>query len=155
MADESSAGSESSGPIPQEGYAGDVDARKAWELLETEPAAVLVDVRTRPEWEFVGIPILQKLGKEVVLVPWQVYPTMELNKDFVESVANSGVGKDATVLFICRSGARSKSAAIAMTAAGYSRCYNVSGGFEGPHDAEKHRGSMDGWKAKGLPWAQG
>ena len=155
MANGSSAGSVTSGPIAQDGYAGDVDAVGAWEILKSDPKAVLVDVRTRPEWDFVGVPVLQSIGKETVFVPWQVYPTMGLNAQFVENVASSGVGNDATILFICRSGARSKSAAIAMTAAGYPSCYNVSGGFEGPHDTEKRRGSMDGWKARGLPWAQG
>ena len=155
MADESSAGPVGMGPNPQASYAGDVDARQAWDILKDDPNAVLIDVRTRPEWEFVGIPQLDSIGKELLLVPWQIYPSMELNTEFVSSIANSGVGKSATILFICRSGARSKSAAIAMTAAGYSPCYNVSGGFEGPHDASKHRGVVDGWKAQGLPWAQG
>ena len=66
----------------------------------------------------------------------------------------ANVAKDAAVLFLCRSGARSMSAAIAATTAGYQTCYNIAGGFEGPPDGEGHRGSIDGWKARGLPWEQ-
>jgi rhodanese-related sulfurtransferase len=58
-------------------------------------------------------------------------------------------------LFFCRSGSRSLAAAKAMAAAGYRACHNVAGGFEGPLDDERHRGSADGWKAAGLPWLQG
>jgi hypothetical protein len=42
-----------------------------------------------------------------------------------------------------------------MAAAGYRACHNVAGGFEGPLDDDRHRGSADGWKAAGLPWLQG
>jgi rhodanese-related sulfurtransferase len=59
------------------------------------------------------------------------------------------------VLLLCRSGARSRAAAIALTAAGYGPCYNVSEGFEGDRDGAAHRGSVGGWKVAGLPWAQG
>lgn len=137
-----------------QGYAGDIDASKAWEILEKEKKAVLVDVRTRPEWEFVGVPDLSRLNKELALIPWQVYPTMQLNAAFAEELENAGVPRDATLLFICRSGARSKAAAIAMTQAGFRTCYNVAGGFEGPPDPDRHRGRVDGWKARGLPWIQ-
>jgi len=58
------------------------------------------------------------------------------------------------LLFLCRSGVRSRAAAIAMTAAGYSRAYNIAQGFEGDPDAERHRGNKNGWKASGLPWKQ-
>ena len=143
-------------PFPADaGYAGDVDAKHAWDLLKGDPHAVLVDVRTEAEWEFSGVPALTTLDKEPVFVPWQVYPSMESNPNFADAVLAAGVDKSSPVLFICRSGARSKAAAIAMTAAGYQTCFNVSGGFEGPHDAEGHRASIDGWKFHGLPWIQG
>ena len=44
---------------------------------------------------------------------------------------------------------------MALTQAGYAACYNISDGFEGPHDKNRHRGSTAGWKARGLPWVQG
>ena len=135
-------------------YAGDLSVNDAWELLQREPKAVLVDVRTRPEWQFVGVPDLERLGKNTAFVSWQNYPGMERNGEFVAAVKAAGAAPDAPVLFICRSGGRSRAAAIALTAAGFSRCYNVAGGFEGNPDATRHRGTVDGWKAAGLPWVQ-
>ena len=62
--------------------------------------------------------------------------------------------KDAPLYFLCRSGIRSKAAAIAMAEAGFTACFNVAGGFEGPPDDRGHRGGSSGWKAEGLPWRQ-
>ena len=136
------------------GYAGDLSSREAWEVLEREPNAALVDVRTKAEWGFVGVPDLSGLGKQAVLVCWQDYPTMQVNPNFVEAVAAAGVAKEAPVLLLCRSGQRSRMAAQALTAAGYRTCYNVADGFEGGHDAQGHRGRLEGWKASELPWRQ-
>lgn len=135
-------------------YAGDLNPTEAWDLLAKDPKAVLVDVRTQPEWSFVGVPELGGIGKRTMFVCWQNYPTMAVDPAFVDRVSSAVADKDAPVLFICRSGARSRSAAIAMTAAGYRRCYNVAEGFEGGVDSERHRGRVAGWKAAGLPWAQ-
>ena len=139
-------------PTPIAGYAGDVSPTTAYELL-AEDGAVLVDVRTSAEWHFVGLPDLALLGKLVIGVPWQHYPDGSLNHEFLDQLARAGVGEDDTVLFICRSGARSRSAAIAATTAGYSTAYNVADGFEGPVDQHGHR-TARGWKAEGLPWRQ-
>ena len=136
-------------------YSGDLTARESWELLQRDAKATLVDVRSQAEWEFVGVPDLQSVGRSVVLVPWQIYPGMRPNPEFAAQLRAAGVTNDGPVIFLCRSGARSKAAAIAMTAQGYSRCYNLAGGFEGPHDGARHRGTVDGWKATGLPWMQG
>lgn len=135
-------------------YAGDIDPREAWRILGEEPGAILVDVRTDAEWNFVGIPDLSSLGKQALLVAWQVYPGMARNAAFVDEVAAKAPEKGAPLLFICRSGARSRAAAEAMTAAGYGRCYNVATGFEGDLDGTRHRGAVNGWKVQGLPWAQ-
>lgn len=138
-----------------EGYAGDLRPAEAWALLKEDPKAVLVDVRTAPEWGFVGVPRLDGLGKETLCISWQAYPDMARNADFAAEVAAKGVGKDQPVLLICRSGARSKAAAMALTQAGFGPCYNVAEGFEGDRDGDLHRGSVGGWKVAGLPWAQG
>lgn len=138
-----------------EGYAGDLRPAEAWALLEKEPGAVLVDVRTLPEWNFVGLPRLDGLGKEPICISWQVFPEMARNENFVAEVAARGVGKEQPVLLLCRSGARSRAAAIALTQAGFGPCYNVAEGFEGDKDGQHHRGTVGGWKAAGLPWAQG
>ena len=137
-----------------EEYAGDISSRDAWEILTDDPRAVLVDVRTDAEWRYVGLPDLTPVDKQTVCVCWQTYPNLQINPRFVEEVEGQGVSPDATVLLLCRSGQRSRYAAIALTAQGYGRCYNVADGFEGPHDAERHRGTRVGWKAAGLPWRQ-
>jgi rhodanese-related sulfurtransferase len=140
------------------GYAGDVSAADAYATLEGDKSAVLVDVRTKAEWAYVGVPDLSGIGKEAVLIEWQEFPTMKVAADFaphlVEILREQGVSATAPVLFLCRSGARSRAAAIAMTEAGQERCYNIAQGFEGPLDEKQQRGAVDGWKARGLPWAQ-
>lgn len=139
-------------------YAGELSVQEAWSLLATEPKAQLIDVRTAPEWVFVGLPDLSPLGREVKRIEWQTFPSMAANPDFVatvtQAVARSGGDRDTAILFVCRSGVRSRSAAIALTDAGFTRAYNVSGGFEGDLDGEGHRGGKNGWKASGLPWRQ-
>jgi rhodanese-related sulfurtransferase len=136
-------------------YAGDLSAAEAWALLQSDPKARLVDVRTTPEWNFVGLPDLSSLAHEVQLVEWQMFPTMQINPAFLAQTEQAvGADKEAPVLFLCRSGARSRSAAVALTRAGYARAYNIAGGFEGDLDGERHRGHRNGWKAAGLPWKQ-
>jgi len=140
-------------PSPE--YAGDLSVQDAWALLKSDPAARLVDVRTQPEWNFVGLPDLSELGRQVALVEWQSFPTMQVNPNFVAATEQAvGADKSAPVLFLCRSGARSRSAAMALAQAGYTRAYNVAGGFEGDLDGQRHRGGKNGWKAAGLPWKQ-
>ena len=137
------------------GYAGDLSAAEAWALLSGDPAAQLVDVRTTAEWSFVGIPDLAGVGRQACCIEWQSFPSMAQNRSFVAQ-ADGAVGgrKDTPVLFLCRSGARSRAAAMAMTAAGYTHAYNIAGGFEGDLDQNRHRGLQNGWKAAGLPWKQ-
>src|SRR5437667_10949071 len=123
-------------------YAGDISPGDAWALLETDRAAQLVDVRTVPEWTFVGLPDLATLERAAVCVEWQSYPAMAANVSFVadveRAISGAAAQKDAPLLFLCRSGARSRAAAIAMSAAGYSRAYNIAGGFEGDLDVSRH-----------------
>jgi rhodanese-related sulfurtransferase len=135
-------------------YAGDVPPKQAWDILSKDKDAVLVDVRTDAEWLFVGVPDLAGLGKAPVNVAWQTYPGMVLNPSFVDAVKTAAPDKDTQILFLCRSGQRSKSAAIALTQVGYRRCYNISEGFEGDKDVQAHRGTVGGWKFAGLPWKQ-
>jgi len=148
----------------QASYAGDLSAQEAWDLLAREPKAVLVDCRSQAEWSFVGLPDLGTLARQPVLVEWQSFvpaspdtggrARMVANSNFVAEVARTGIPKDVPVVFICRSGGRSRSAAIAMTEAGWTTCFNLAGGFEGAHDDAGHRGTQQGWKAAGLPWRQ-
>jgi rhodanese-related sulfurtransferase len=135
-------------------YAGSLAPKNAWELLASDKAAMLVDVRSEAEWAFVGVPDLARLGKRPLLVSWQTYPGMRPNPDFAAQIAKAVPDRDTTLVFLCRSGGRSAAAAEAVTASGYRRCFNLSEGFEGNPDAERHRGRTGGWKAAGLPWTQ-
>ena len=139
-------------------YYADASPEETWATLATQPGAALVDVRTAAEWAFVGLPDLSSTPAKLLQVQWQTYPSMQVNPDFVEEVMrglhSAGSGPDSPVFFICRSGARSAAAAAALTAAGFARCFNVAGGFEGNRDARGHRGTVEGWKAADLPWAQ-
>jgi rhodanese-related sulfurtransferase len=127
---------------------------KTWEVLKTDPNAQLVDVRTDAEWNFVGVPDLAAAGKQAVLLPWQVYPSMQRNVSFEEQLEKAGFTAEHHIYFICRSGVRSLAAAEAALAAGFPNVYNVADGFEGPPDGGGHRGVIAGWKAAGLPWRQ-
>lgn len=137
----------------------DVDVTRVWEQLHADPAALLIDVRTRAEWTFVGLPDLSSIGKRVVTVEWQTFPENSVDPAFTQRLmaALSGLGANAEtqMYFICRSGGRSRMAAEAMAGLGYQSCHNVADGFEGPLDSERHRGRAGGWKAAGLAWTQG
>lgn len=145
-------------PATNSGYAGDVAARSAFEALETIPAAVLVDVRTRAEWSYVGVPSLAGIGKETIFVSWDDFCSGTLVPDFAGRLKavldEKGVAADAPVYFICRSGARSRNAAVAATAAGYANCFNVESGFEGALGPDRHRATPGSWKGDNLPWTQ-
>jgi rhodanese-related sulfurtransferase len=131
-------------------YRGDILPGEAFERLRNNPNAVLVDVRTQPEWTFVGVPMIERL----VRVSWQVFPQMAVNDHFADEIEGLNLPKDTEILCICRSGARSASAASLLTRQGYSNCWNVAQGFEGDKDGEGHRGHVNGWKAAHLPWVQ-
>jgi len=144
----------SAGPI---GYAGDLSPRESWERLARETEAQLIDVRTEAEWNFVGIPDLTALQRRTLLCEWQRFPPAA-NPDFVQEVVealkSTPYRPGAPLFFLCRSGGRSRAAAIAMTSAGYGPCFNIQDGFEGALDGKRHRGASGGWKAEGLFWIQ-
>ena len=135
-------------------YAGDVASSEAYDQLQAEDDAVLVDVRTSAEWSYVGLPDLTQIGKRVIFLEWQHFPDGTLNGGFVEQLRAAGVREGVPVYFLCRSGVRSAAAAQAATTAGLGPAYNVSDGFEGPLGPDGHR-TVSGWKVAGLPWRQG
>ncbi len=126
-------------------YAGAVTPSEAWTLF-TQGKAKLVDVRTLPEFKFVGsVP-----GS--VNVEWHGYDRQPLAV-FLESLGRVASPSE-PVLLICRSAVRSDAAADAATESGYTRVYNVLEGFEGQRNHAGHRGEVDGWRRQGLPWTQ-
>ena len=132
----------------------DIGPKATWQSLSEESDAALVDVRTDAEWNFVGLPDLSAIGKQPLLIPWQIYPSMQVNGHFADQLHKAGLTPLHRIYFICRSGARSLAAGQAAQAAGFPHAFNVADGFEGPVDAEGHRGTVAGWKAEGLPWRQ-
>jgi len=127
-------------------YAGALLPAEAHTLMQG--GAKLVDVRTKPELLYVG-----KIPGSIA-IEWQTYPGNRPNPEFLGELA-ALVGKDEPVMFLCRSGARSHSAAEAARQAGWRQSYNVLEGFEGDKDGAQHRNTVGGWRKAGLPWIQG
>ncbi|MCW4351842.1 rhodanese-like domain-containing protein [Hoyosella sp. YIM 151337] len=134
-------------------YAGDLTPEQAWELLRDNPQAVLVDVRTQAEWNYVGVPDISSLGKRTVLVEWLKFPSGARNADFLHELTAAGITPEQPIVFICRSGQRSIGSAQLATSAGLGPSYNMLDGFEGALDEDGHRGKA-GWRALGFPWRQ-
>jgi len=64
----------------------DVDVETAWTALQSSPRSQLVDVRTRAEWTYVGIPDLGPVGKRTVLVEWQTFPDQAVDPRFADAL---------------------------------------------------------------------
>lgn len=137
-------------------YAGDLVPAEAWERLERDPMAVLVDVRTRIELALTGGPDLSPLGREPVFAEWMTQQGRNpgFMGDLKTALAARGARPDTPILFLCRTAGRSRMAAGELAAEGFRACYNIAEGFEGDLDATGHRNSVNGWKARGLPWRQ-
>ena len=135
-------------------YAGDVSPAEAWDLLAADESCVLVDVRTDAEWNYVGLPNLESIGKETVCISWLNFPGNTPNESFTDQVRAAGIGPEQTVLLLCRSGQRSIAAAVALTEEGYGKAFNILEGFEGDKDRDSRRGLLGGWKLGALPWTQ-
>ncbi len=128
-------------------YFGDITPAEAWEVLQGQESAVLVDVRTTAEQDFVGRP------PGALDVPLRTYPGMLPNANFVAQV-KAVANPDQVVMFLCRSGVRSVAAAQMLTAEGYTQAMNILEGFEGDKNHEGQR-RVNGWKMANLPWTQG
>ncbi|MGE5095145.1 MAG: rhodanese-like domain-containing protein [Betaproteobacteria bacterium] len=127
-------------------YAGAVTPQEAWALKQAG-AAEIVDVRTQPEYEYVGrVP-------DTVLVEWRKHGERTPSPTFIEELA-ARFPPERALLFLCRSAVRSHHAARLATERGFARAYNVLEGFEGDLDKEGHRGTLGGWRQAGLPWQQ-
>ncbi len=129
---------------------------QAFDFINENQRAVLIDVRSSMEFLFVGHP------KGSVHVPWIDAPEWVINPQFVTEVRKvmlGGIGTvehtgDAPVVLICRSGKRSLEAGILLLDNGFSEVYNISEGFEGELDDTHHRSTKGGWRYHGLPWEQ-
>ena len=122
--------------------------QEAWDALQSDANAILLDVRATLEFAFVGHPV------GAVHVPWKEWPTWQINPAFIETVRQLVPDTSTPIFLLCRSGQRSLDAANALRESGYSKLSNIEEGFEGPLSADKHRGTLGGWRFHGLPWEQ-
>ncbi|MBD3671799.1 MAG: rhodanese-like domain-containing protein [Gammaproteobacteria bacterium] len=130
--------------------------KEAWDLLQANPKAILLDVRSHMEFLFVGHPV------GAVHIPWLDEPDWVVNPNFVTEVRQlilGGVSEshdeaNVPLVLICRSGKRSLEAGEVLVEAGIHNVYNVAEGFEGELDEHHHRSSLGGWRYADLPWEQ-
>ncbi|MFT5532167.1 MAG: rhodanese-related sulfurtransferase [Burkholderiaceae bacterium] len=130
-------------------YAGAVTPVEAFELLAAHHEVRLVDVRTNAERDWVGkvsIPESQHLN-----VQWSLYPGSVPNPHFMDELS-AVANKETIIVFLCRSGVRSRHAAKLATESGYLHCFDILEGFEGDRDTDNHRKTVAGWCKAGLPW---
>ncbi|MET3137357.1 rhodanese-related sulfurtransferase [Undibacterium sp. GrIS 1.2] len=131
-------------------YAGAVTPEEAFALLESDINVLLVDVRTNAERDWIGRVKLSDAQHHAV--QWSTYPGGNPNPDFLTELTKVTADKNTTILFLCRSGVRSRHAAKLATENGYIACFDILEGFEGDKDSEGHRKTLGGWCQRGLPW---
>ncbi len=131
-----------------------IAAKAAFDLLQSNPSAVLIDVRSDMEYLMVGH------ATGAIHISWIDEPDWTVNPNFVAEVRKVLLGrtaeheKNAPVLLMCRSANRSQDAADLLVREGLHDVYVVEGGFEGPLDDHHHRSTIAGWRHAGLPWEQ-
>lgn len=134
----------------------EVDPKQAYDILQNTGDAVLIDVRSTMEYQYVGHP------PNALHVPLKEPPGWETRSDFVEKLetvlqqefSDKQAFSDLPLLMLCRSGARSATAGEMLINNGYTNVYNVLEGFEGDKDENGHRSTVNGWRFHGLPWEQ-
>ena len=125
-----------------------LNPQEAWDFLQTNTDAILVDVRTKIEHGFVGYPM------NAIHIAWKEAPAWQINPNFISDIEKIVTNKDTPVLLLCRSGQRSLEAAKVLEDIGFTRLVNIIDGFEGPLDQNNHRGNLGGWRFNNLPWIQ-
>lgn len=128
--------------------------RAAYRRLASDSESLLLDLRSLPEWQLVGVPDLRALGKTPIFLSWQAYPDMAVQPAFGTALLSEGVGPDTPLYLLCRTGDRAPVAAQALATSGFTALHPIADGFEGPPDQQGRRGRLAGWKAEGLPWVQ-
>lgn len=125
-----------------------LDPIAAWEFLQNNSHAILIDVRSKMEYALVGHPI------NAVHIAWKEFPDWQINALFMTEISELVPDKHTPLLLLCRSGQRSLDAAKALEHVGYTQLINIIDGFEGALDDNKHRGTLGGWRFHKLPWQQ-
>lgn len=132
-----------------------ISPKQAWQLLQDEPKALLVDVRSGMEFLFIGHPV------GAIHIPWIDEPDWDINPHFAAEARKLVLGgldhksgHNVPILLICRSGKRSLEAGELLLKEGFHQVYNIADGFEGELDDTHHRSTLAGWRFDGLPWEQ-
>ena len=130
--------------------------KEAYEILEQQEDAVLIDVRSVMEYEFVGHPL------NAIHIPIKEPPAWVIQQDFVKNVRlaleqrlpeNKEI-REIPLFMLCRSGNRSELGAAMLSKDGFTNVSNMLEGFEGDKDDRGHRNTINGWRFHGLPWEQ-
>ena len=125
-------------------YAGELTPQETNALLQ-QGAVALVDVRSLAELELVGrVPNANH-------VEWAFYPGMLANSGFAAQL-QAQLDTSQAIVFMCRTGGRSHSAAVVAQQLGY-KAYNMLEGFEGAANEQRQRTLINGWKHANLPWS--
>lgn len=122
--------------------------QQAFDTLQAKPNTLLIDCRTEAEFYYVGHPM------DAVNIEWNTEPDFEVNPHFSDTTLRMAGRKDRQIILICRSGKRSVDAGLALEKDGFTDVSNVLEGFEGELDRDHHRGTVGGWRLRGLPWRQ-
>ncbi len=133
-----------------------ISAKQAWDMIQQDSTALLVDVRSHMEFLFIGHPA------DAINVAWIDEPDWNINPNFVREirqlllggVSHADGGHSVTIVLICRSGKRSQEAGDLLIREGFTNVYNIAEGFEGELNDQHHRSALGGWRFEGLPWEQ-
>ena len=120
-----------------------IPSKEIKEYLKKNPKCILLDVRTKEEWDTIGKPDGKKIGLKTYFLPIQFGKERIFNENFIQEFKNLNIGQDHEILNMCRSGGRSQVAAELLTKENYT-CSNISDGFEGNQENV-------GWKNCDLP----
>ena len=134
----------------------EINSTEAYSILQKSENAVLIDVRSTMEYEYVGRPV------NAIHVPIKEPPGWEIRVDFINNIKSELTKKfpniqnlsEIHILLLCRSGKRSEQAALILESEGYKNTINITDGFEGDKDANGHRSVINGWRFNKLPWEQ-
>ena len=145
-----------------------LSAQEAAGFVDKNASKVLfLDVRTPAEITFLGMPASADANVPYMVEPefrtwdsvkstFKLEPSPDFLPDVRRRLAAKGLGPDAAIVLICRSGDRSAAAANLLVQAGMKNVYSVVDGYEGDLATEGPKAgqrAVNGWKNAGLPWS--
>lgn len=142
-------------------------AKDAYDLKSEKSDVIFVDVRTRAEVAFIGMPLVSDANIPYMMSgDWGNWDEkkknfkLEPNSGFLltmdDLIKAKGASKETKIILMCRSGSRSAKAANLLAKNGYTSVYTVVDGFEGDKAKSgdlKGQRVVNGWKNSHLPWS--